>query len=204
MSEQQLRSRCRRAGVPAAIALICCVFVPATALATHNAGPRGDSASTHEVHAGKGGGEHKGSSENPATSPELWATVDICNASDQPDTVGIRGSMPAGPDPKAQMYMRFQIQYLVTATNTWTDLSGGGSSWQKVGQASSVRQAGQTFHFVPTLTGEGAFTVRGEVSFQWRKGGAAALTLTRTTTSGHKSLAGADPAGFSSASCAIS
>lgn len=189
MSPRQLRSRCPRASAPAAIALLCAVAIPASALAR----------------PGKTGEHHK-VSDNPASSAELWATVDICNAPDEPDTIGIRGSMPAGPDPKAQMYMKFQVQYLVGTTNTWTDLTpGGSSSWQKVGQATSSRQSGQTFHFVPTLTGEeAAFTVRGEVSFQWRKNGEAFLTLTKTTTSGHKSLAGADPPGFSSATCAIS
>ena len=29
------------------------------------------------------------------SSPELWATIDVCNPPDQHDTVGIRGSMPS-------------------------------------------------------------------------------------------------------------
>ncbi len=33
-------------------------------------------------------------------SRELWATVDVCNPKDQPNTVGIRGSMPGDGMPK--------------------------------------------------------------------------------------------------------
>ncbi len=41
--------------------------------------------------------------------------------------------------------------------------------------------------------------LRGVVSFQWRHGTTVEYTVSRPTTAGHQSLAGADPAGFSAA-----
>jgi hypothetical protein len=138
------------------------------------------------------------------SSPELWATVDVCNAPDQPDTVGIRGSMPGDGDPKDDMYIRFQVQYLQIATHAWTNLSQGGeSTWMNLGPSSGVRQAGQTFQFGPPPAETASFTLRGMVDFQWRRGRKVIQSATEITTAGHKSLAGADPAGFSAASCQI-
>jgi hypothetical protein len=58
----------------------------------------------------------------------LWATIDVCSPSDQPDTLGIRGSMPGYGRAHDTMYMSFHLQYLNAATNSWTDLGGGATS----------------------------------------------------------------------------
>ncbi len=55
-------------------------------------------------------------------SRQLWATIDVCNPIDQPDTLGIRGSMPSDGFASDTMYMRFRLQYLNTATKHWIDL----------------------------------------------------------------------------------
>ena len=47
-------------------------------------------------------------------------------------------------------------------------------------------------------------TLRGVVSFQWRHGTSVEYTVSRPTTAGHVSLAGADPKGFSAAECLLS
>lgn len=100
--------------------------------------------------------------------------------------------------------MRFQVQYLQITTHTWTDLSQGGeSAWMKLGPASAVREAGQTFQFTPNPGETASFTLRGLVAFQWRHGQKVIHSTSKVTTAGHKSLAGAEPAGFSAASCAI-
>jgi hypothetical protein len=136
-------------------------------------------------------------------SRQLWATVDICNAPDKPNTVGIRGSMPSDGHPHDTMFMRFRVQYLDTTTKRWVDLAqGGDSGFEEVG-AGSARQAGDSFSFVPTPNTP-EFTTRGVVNFQWRRGIHVVHAVSRVTTTGHKSIAGADPAGFSAASCAIS
>jgi hypothetical protein len=139
-------------------------------------------------------------------SPQLWATVDVCNAPDRPNMLGIRGSMPGDGAAHDAMFMRFRIQYLNGTTHRWVDLpkgsgsAGADSGFLPVGSAASARESGRNFQLAP---GASPFTLRGVVSFQWRRGGRVVHTTTRPTTTGHKSLAGADPAGFSAATCAL-
>jgi hypothetical protein len=135
-------------------------------------------------------------------SRQLWATVDICNPSDQPNYVGIRGSMPSDGHPHDTMFMRFRVQYLDNTTKKWADLTQGADSGFLAVGSGAPRQAGRSFQFVPTPDTP-QFTLRGVVSFQWRRGARVVHAVSRVTTTGHKSLAGADPAGFSAASCAI-
>lgn len=138
-------------------------------------------------------------------SRQLWATINVCSAPDQLNTVGIRGSMPGNGQPHDVMYMRFRLQYLnVSGTSKrWVDLASGATpSFAAVGSAKSARQAGSSFQLVP-VAGKPAVEIRGVVTFQWRHGTTVVLSVSRPTTSGHQSLAGADPAGFSAASCAI-
>ncbi len=136
-------------------------------------------------------------------SRELWATVDVCNPSDQPNTVGVRGSMPGDGHSKDTMYMRFQLQYLEAETNTWTDLSrGGDSGFIEVGTARAARQSGTSFQLMP-VAGRPAYTIRGLVTFQWRHGASIIHETTRMTSAGHQGVADADPPGYSAAQCAI-
>ncbi len=136
-------------------------------------------------------------------SRELWATVDVCDPANQPNTVGIRGSMPADGHPKDTMYMRFQLQYLEAKTGTWTDLAhGGDSGFIDVGAAKTVRQGGTSFQLMP-VTGKPAYTIRGLVTFQWRHGTSILHETTRTTSAGHQGVGDADPPGYSAAQCVI-
>jgi len=136
-------------------------------------------------------------------SRQLWATIDVCNPSDQPDTVGIRGSMPGNGQSGGTMYMRFRLQYLDRATKRFVDLAESSAPrFVAVGSAKSAREAGRSFQLVP-VPGKPAFTLRGVVSFQWRRGTKILESLSRPTTAGHQSLAGADPPGFSAATCSI-
>ncbi len=136
-------------------------------------------------------------------STQLWATIDVCNPPDQPDTVGVRGSMPGDGQNGQIMYMRFRLQYLSTTTKQWVDLTTeAGSGFVAVGRAKATRQAGRSFQLVP-VPGKPAFMLRGVVSFQWRRGSTVVNSASRPTTAGRQSLAGADPAGFSAATCSI-
>jgi hypothetical protein len=136
------------------------------------------------------------------TSSQLWATIDVCNPPDQPDTVGIRGSIPGDGQAGQIMFMRFRLQYMASSKH-WVDLTTeAGSGWVAVGRAKATRQAGRSFQLVP-VPGKPAFMLRGVVSFQWRRGATVVTSVSRPTTSGRQSLAGADPAGFSSATCSI-
>jgi hypothetical protein len=134
------------------------------------------------------------------SSRELWATVDVCSPADQPNTVGIRGSMPGDERPHDKMFMSFRLQYLDPTTNAWADLTSARSSFVAVGTGASARQGGRSFQLVP---GKSPFTLRGVVDFQWRRGKTIFQSAARPTAAGHRSLAGADPAGFSAAACRI-
>ncbi len=136
-----------------------------------------------------------------AKSPELWATVDICNTPHHPNTIGIRGSMPTDGHPHDAMYMRFQVQSLDATTKQWADLGkSADSGFVPIGSAASTRQAGRTFEFKPTPS---TYTLRGQVEFEWRRRNHAVHLVSLPTTAEHKSLAGAEPKGFSAAACVL-
>jgi hypothetical protein len=136
------------------------------------------------------------------SSHELWATIDVCDPADEPNTVGIRGSMPGDDQANQKMYMSFRLQYL-NAHKQWLDVaSGASSSFVAVGSGASARQGGATFDLKP-VQGQPPVTLRGVVDFEWRHGKTVVLSATRTSAVGHKSLAGADPANFSAATCVI-
>jgi hypothetical protein len=136
-------------------------------------------------------------------SRELWATIDVCSPPEELNTVGVRGSMPGDGQAKDAMYMSFRLQYEDSATGRWVDLESAATPpFVAVGTGKSARQAGRSFQLVP-VAGKPPFTLRGVVSFQWRRGTTIMHTVSRPTTAGQLSLAGADPAGFSAATCVI-
>jgi hypothetical protein len=136
-------------------------------------------------------------------SRELWATVDVCSPKDKPNTIGVRGSMPSDGHPKDLMYMRLHVQYLDPVKKEWRNLNNGGDSGLlKLGSGLLPRQGGLTVELAP-VAGQPAFVLRGYVIFQWRRGATVLQSATRLTTAGHTSLAGADPRGYSAATCKL-
>ncbi len=135
-------------------------------------------------------------------SHELWATIDVCDPAKQPDTVGIRGSMPGDGHARDRMYMSFRLQYL-NASKQWEDLTSGASSgFVAVGGGASARQGGTSFELKP-VAGQPAVTLRGVVDFQWRRGKTVEVSGAAATSVGHRSLAGAEPADYSAATCVL-
>jgi hypothetical protein len=137
-------------------------------------------------------------------SPDLWATINVCDTEAHPDTIGIRGSMP-GLGVRASLWMRFQVQFLAKSDGKWHNLdSSADSAWKKLGVARNrVIESGQNFTFLPPADG-GSHTLRGAVSFKWVRKGRVVHKLREITEAGHRSTAGADPAGYSGAICQIS
>lgn len=137
-----------------------------------------------------------------APSKRLWATVNVCDTAKNPDTVGLRASMPGTGSSKVRMYMRFQVEYFVSREQEWKPVRrGGDSGWVSVGSGRFVsRQSGRSFEFSPAA---GDILLRGRVSFQWRRGKKVIKRATRRTEGGHSSSAGADPKGYSAAECLI-
>jgi hypothetical protein len=170
----------------ALIALLCVLCAPAGAAAARNGGGATLSASARAL----------------LRSKLLWATIDVCNARDQPNVLGIRGSMPGDAQARDRMYMSFRLQYLQAGTTRWVNLASDVPTYVAVGSGASARQGGRSFVIAP-VAGKPAFTLRGVVGFQWRRGRTVLVSVSRPTTAAHQALAGADPAGFSAASCLI-
>lgn len=162
-------------------------------------------ASSPRATTGPSAGTGPGSTTDRSllTSRNLWATVDACNPKDQPNTIGVRGSMPPDGNAKDTMYMRFTVQYYDLTAKRWTGLGkGADSGFVKVGSANVARQAGRNFQFART-PGKPAFRLRGVTIFQWRHGLKVLTEAIRPTTAGHKSLAGSDPRGYSAGTCLL-
>jgi hypothetical protein len=146
----------------------------------------------------------------PAVAPaalrhslDLWATIDVCGPTDQPHTVGVRGSMPGDRDSRDSIYMRFRLQFMDGARNRWVDVRGANSGFLRVGSARAAREDGWSFQLKP-IAGHPAATLRGVVMFQWRRGAVVLASISRASTAGHQSVAGADPPNYSAATCLAS
>jgi hypothetical protein len=137
-------------------------------------------------------------------SPRLWATVNLCDTTDHPDAIGIRGSMPGSGVRAERMLMRFQVQFFTPADGRWHNTGAlGDSGFVDVGSGRfRARESGRTFTITPPQGG-GAFRLRGVVTFEWRRGGDVVRRARKRTRGGHPNTAGADPAGFSAPVCEV-
>jgi hypothetical protein len=137
--------------------------------------------------------------------PSPWATVNVCDTVGHPDGIGIRGSMPGTGDRDDELFMRVQVQYFRRSDGTWRGMGrGADSGFVDLGSgAARVRQSGRTFTIDPPSAGQSAFLLRGFVTFEWRRGGLVTRRAKRATTAGHPDAIGADPTGFSAATCSI-
>lgn len=137
-------------------------------------------------------------------SPDLWATVNICDTAAFPDRIGIRGSMP-GLGRRATLYMRFDVHYLARSDGKWHNMEEKGNpGLRKVGRtAKQVLESGYTF-LVPPPSDGGAHTLRGSVTFVWKRKGRTVERRREVTEAGHRSTKGADPPGYTAAICHVS
>jgi hypothetical protein len=136
------------------------------------------------------------------SSPQLWATINACGPSANPGEIGIRGSMPGTGDKRQRMFMQFVVEYRSPAGHWHYFGHGGESGLIAVGKGSAVeRQAGWDFVLVPSATR--TYTLRGVVVFEWRLKGQTIAEEVRATRAGHAATVGADPSGYSAATCAI-
>jgi hypothetical protein len=163
-----------------------------------------------------GGG--KASGVSIASARRLWATINVCDTPEQPNALGIRGSMP-GNGLRERMYMRFRAEYFDGTTNAWAPANNAVSPWIYAGSARyRYREAGWTFTFAQPPTGQ-TYTMRGMVDYQWRlrkrrrrrslrplphkARWVVARRRTKPTRSGVRAVSGSDPAGISKALCLI-
>jgi hypothetical protein len=180
------------------IAVVAFAYAPVAA--TFAQAPATSASATTSTPSGTG--KPTASERALLDSRELWATIDVCNPANQRDTVGIRGSMPGDGHAHDRMYMSFRLQYL-SASKQWLDLASSASSgFVSVGSGASPRQGGSSFELKP-VAGKPPVTLRGVVDFEWRHEKTVLVSAAQSTTAGHKSLAGADPADYSAATCVI-
>ena len=132
----------------------------------------------------------------------LWATVNVCDTANSPDTIGIRARMP-GDGTRRRMWMRFRTQFYSQQDYAWKYVSSGGRSpWIEVGSALfAFKETGYEFTFDAPSAGS-AFLLRGVVEFQWRRSKKVIRRTRKFTEAGHRTR-GADPKGFSAAQCRI-
>ena len=138
-----------------------------------------------------------------AATTNLWATVNVCDSPKHPDDIGIAARMP-GNGKDLRMYMRFYVQY--ADGKEWRFVKEGGRSpWLLAGSARfSWIERGYTFSFDPPPTGT-AYTMRGFVRFEWRRGKKKVVKRThRYTSAGHPGTRDADPEDYSARKCKMS
>lgn len=137
-----------------------------------------------------------------AKSARGWATVNICDTANNPDTIGIRASMPAGKKDEEKLFIRFRLQYFSTMDNKWHNVTAGGDSeFVPVAKPTRrARQKGWSFQIAPNSD---TIKLRGVVNMEWRVKGEVVRHTTVRTHKGHKSAAAGDPPGYSAASCTI-
>ncbi len=149
------------------------------------------------------GGRDRGEPRTVEDSRHLWATVNVCDTAEAPNTIGIRGSMPGSRDGREVMWMRFEVQYFSTVDSKWhrTQSAPEFSEWVRAGQARfKARQAGRSIRFDPKST---SVLLRGVVTFEWRLNGEVVRRARKRTTEPHRSTAGSDPPGYTAANCTI-
>jgi len=137
-----------------------------------------------------------------AQADDAWATVNVCDTADAPDTIGIRASMPGSRSGQEERYMRFVVQYFSRADDRWHRVAAGGDSgYLSIGKGRRARQFGRSLRIEPP-PGQSVL-LRGRVLFQWRLKGDVVRRASALTRKGHRSSAGDDPAGYSASTCTI-
>jgi hypothetical protein len=137
-----------------------------------------------------------------SAAAEPWATVNVCDTEGHPDGLGIRVSMPGSGDAGERMFVRLRVQYRGRSGNWRAAGPQADSGWLDLGSGRArAREAGRTFTI--RAPAAGAFVLRGVAVFQWRRGDAVVRRERKLTRAGHPGTAGADPAGYSAATCTI-
>ena len=133
-----------------------------------------------------------------------WATINVCDTKGHPDALGVRGSMPGIGTQRTHLYLRIQVEFQ-GSDGSWQTLGASGDSgWLDAGKTLlRSQQTGRTFTITPPDKGQPAFVLRAQVRFEWRRGRRVLKRAHAATTGGHKHVMGADPAGFSAATCTI-
>jgi hypothetical protein len=139
----------------------------------------------------------RGAIDAAEASQSLWATVNVCKSARDPNSIGIRGQMPALGIP-ASLSMTVQIDYWSAKDDAFVPAPGASQTVSLGAATTGLLQGGVSFPFAP---GSGAFS--GSVTFQWVRGARVVASATRQVTSGHADADFSSPAHFSAGQCSI-
>ena len=129
-------------------------------------------------------------------SDSLWATLNICNSKQYPETIGVRGQMPSLGF-AAWLSMNIQLNYYSTASRQFVLLPGGTHTTRLGRSSTKLQQGGATWTFnSPVL-------LNASIQFVWRRDGKLLGETTETTTSGHPSAEFGSPAHYSAKQCQL-
>lgn len=129
------------------------------------------------------------------TARTLWATVNICNSSRYPNTIGIRGQMPSLGFP-SWLSMQIQLNYYAKAKHRFVADPGSVKTIRLGRSSSGLQQGGALYAFKPH-----AGLLQATVRFFWRRLGVLLGTTQMLTTAGHPSADFGSPSRFSAAQC---
>jgi hypothetical protein len=134
-----------------------------------------------------------------------WATINECSPTDAPGAIGIRASMPGDGVSAQKMFVDLVLQFQLPNGKWRAVPTQGDSGFIALGSAKAKeRQGGHTFDVIPKPDVATPTVLRGVATFQWRTGdGTVVRTARKLTTAGRVSSAGADPPGYSAATCTL-
>lgn len=130
-------------------------------------------------------------------SKRLWATVNICDTRRHPNTIGIRGQVPALGFP-ASVSIAITVEFFNHTTKRFRPAPGARKSIAIGKVTDGIQQGGVTFQF-PSHAGR----LRGAATFSWKRAGKVLGRAQRLTTAGHRDADFSDPHRFSAATCTI-
>jgi hypothetical protein len=130
-------------------------------------------------------------------SKALWATVNICDTKKFPDTLGVRGQMPALGF-SSSLSIDIQVDFFDKTQKRFLPVPSAKMKIPLGRVASGLQQGGATFTFQPH-TG----LLSATVEFRWMRAGKVLAHTTRRTTGGHLSADFGSPPHFSAPQCTI-
>jgi len=130
-------------------------------------------------------------------SKRLWATINICDTRRHPNTIGIRGQVPALGF-QASISIAITVEFFNPDTKRFAPAPGAKKSISINNVSQGIQQGGVTFQF-PIHSG----LLRGSAIFSWKRAGRVIGHTDRPTTGGHRDADFSDPRGYSAPTCTI-